>query len=139
LLGLGWERYPLAQAAAAMDLIPNPFPAPIWLGAGAEAGVDNWGKVDIPAQRRLGFLPRPLEKFTRRYVVSRPVQDRQRCRLCLKCLHICPEQCIKEHGGILEFDYYKCIRCYCCQEVCPANAIGLQAGGLEKLLAALGR
>jgi uncharacterized protein (DUF362 family)/Pyruvate/2-oxoacid:ferredoxin oxidoreductase delta subunit len=136
-LGLGWQRYPLAQAAAAMKLIPQPFPRAVWLGEEAPAHI--WAGVDIPIQRGLGFLPPFLERLTRRYVVSRPTQDRRRCLLCGKCLQICPEQCIKALGKILKFDYYKCIRCYCCQEVCPAGAINLRMGWLEKLLKILGR
>jgi Pyruvate/2-oxoacid:ferredoxin oxidoreductase delta subunit len=137
MLGLNWRHYPLAQAAAGLGLIPRPLPLPVWLGP--EAGPEVFAAVDIPRQRRLGFLPGFLEGIVRRHVVCRPEQNPGRCLLCRKCLQICPEKCIEERGGRLKFNYYKCIRCYCCQEVCPADAISLRPGLLEKTLRVLGR
>jgi uncharacterized protein (DUF362 family)/Pyruvate/2-oxoacid:ferredoxin oxidoreductase delta subunit len=138
MLGLDWDKYPLAQAAKAAGLIPAPWPLPRWLGP--EPPAARLRNVKIPASlRSLRFLPGFMEALTRRYVVSGPAQEIGRCIHCGKCMRICPEKCISARGGRLRFDYRRCIRCYCCQEVCPVNAIGLNPGLLGRIMGALGR
>jgi uncharacterized protein (DUF362 family)/Pyruvate/2-oxoacid:ferredoxin oxidoreductase delta subunit len=138
MLGLDWDNYPLAQAAFAFDPLPDDWPPPLWLGEAPPAA--RLKNVEIPlALRSLRLLPGFMEGLTRRYVVSRPAQNPDRCILCGKCKRICPEQCISVRGNRLNFDYRRCIRCYCCQEVCPVNAISLRPGVLARLLQRLGR
>lgn len=137
MLGLEWEMFPLAQAAARAGFIPRPFPEPVWVGD--ETTPDAWHDVDLPLSGNIRFLPDFMEGWTRRYLVSRPAQDLGKCILCGKCLTICPEKCISKKDRHLIFNYRQCIRCYCCQEVCPVNAIELKPGLLARTIKALGR
>ena len=135
MLGLDWDMFPLAQAAAALGQLPDPWPEPVWLD-GEALVLKN---VKLPVAASIRFLPGFMEGLTRRYLVSRPAQDLARCILCGKCQDICPEKCISRKNKTLLFDYGRCIRCYCCQEVCPANAVLLKPGWLARALNLLGR
>ncbi len=95
--------------------------------------------VILPPEDSLRLLPSLLDNFGRDILASRPVQNRQRCVLCGKCVRICPADAITLRGAQLVFDYQSCIRCYCCQEMCPQDAIDLQKGLLLRLLDILHR
>ena len=95
--------------------------------------------MDIPRLDTMHIMPAWADAFTRRFMISKPVQDPAKCEVCLKCQRICPANCIQFSGSQARFDYDACIRCYCCQEVCPHNAIGFKKGLIVRVLNALGR
>lgn len=94
---------------------------------------------DAPALDSLRFIPAILDGFTKRYLVSKPVQARGLCAACGQCVEICPVKAVELGEGRIFFDYVTCIRCYCCQEVCPKNAIHFERGLLVKALNWLNR
>jgi uncharacterized protein (DUF362 family)/Pyruvate/2-oxoacid:ferredoxin oxidoreductase delta subunit len=77
----------------------------------------------FPRAANIVFGPAFTGKILRKHLTSRPVSDREACRLCNECVNICPAGAIENDGSRLNFDYDKCIRCYCCIEVCPHSAI----------------
>ena len=80
--------------------------------------------IDLPKLDALHLLPPFLDGFGKRFLASRPVQEKKKCIRCGKCVGICPAKAMTlTETGTIEIDYEKCIRCYCCQEVCPADAI----------------
>lgn len=60
------------------------------------------------------------------YLLEKPTMVKDNCKLCQKCIKICPMKAITLKDKNLIFDYYKCIYCYCCQEVCPHGGIDLK-------------
>lgn len=137
LLGAPLSRFPLYRAAQARGLLTPGVENPALVGD----PLDDLRVQDfqLPELQALGFLPRRLDWFTRRYLVSRPVADAKACQRCGQCLSICPAHGMTLTGPAPSIDYNSCIRCYCCQEVCPHNAIALRRGLLARLLVYLGR
>lgn len=88
----------------------------------------------VPELDSLHILPGMFDWFTRRFLVSKPVQEKNVCIGCAQCAEICPEEAIELKDRRLTFDYDKCIRCYCCQEICPEDSIRFRKGLLVRLL-----
>jgi uncharacterized protein (DUF362 family)/Pyruvate/2-oxoacid:ferredoxin oxidoreductase delta subunit len=88
----------------------------------------------IPTLDSLGILPDRFDWFTKRFLVSKPVQDSKNCKSCGQCEEICPANVMELQEKNIVIDYDNCIRCYCCQEICPEDAIQFKKGGLVKLL-----
>ncbi len=93
--------------------------------------------VQIPELDALSLLPPWLDGLARRFISSRPVQNRERCVACGRCAKICTAGALELEGRRLRFDYQKCIRCYCCHEMCPADAIAFREGLLTGLISRL--
>ena len=55
-----------------------------------------------------------------------PSFDRSMCRLCSKCVDICPAKALVIEDKHVQIDTSKCIRCYCCHEMCPYDAIKIK-------------
>lgn len=53
--------------------------------------------------------------------VSLPVIDMEKCKLCMICWAMCPEDSFKVVGGDLVLDEKHCKGCGVCSEVCPGN------------------
>lgn len=137
LLGVPLTSFPLYLAARARGLLTPEVERPELAGDDpAEMAVPGFV---LPELQAVGFLPRRLDWFTQRHLVSRPVTAPGRCRRCGQCAAICPAEALRLEPGGPVFDYARCIRCYCCQEVCPEDAIAFRRGLLLKLLGALGR
>ena len=70
-----------------------------------------------------------LPFFTRNKYLKRekkltcPSFNLNNCKLCLRCVNICPAKALSLKNKEIELDTDKCIRCYCCHEMCPHNAI----------------
>ncbi|GAB1487104.1 DUF362 domain-containing protein [Aminivibrio sp.] len=132
LLGVAPESFPLYRAAKKRGLLP------VWEEMRSPSFPEGFvfPAVDIPRLDALHLLPAFLDGFAKRHLSSRPVQDRDKCIQCCKCVSLCPAGAMEltREGRIL-IDYEKCIRCYCCQEVCPEDALtfsrGLILRGLE--------
>ncbi|MBL8025109.1 MAG: DUF362 domain-containing protein [Fibrobacteres bacterium] len=77
-----------------------------------------------PAESGKGFsrIPPWILEFFRKLVAMRPIVDRNKCRLCNKCVEICPPTAMKKSDRI-EINRDTCINCFCCQEICPFKAI----------------
>ena len=77
----------------------------------------------FPELGSLTLGPDYLGRFMRRFVIQRPVDDNQACKLCGKCWEYCPAKAISHTDRGISFDTELCIRCYCCLEVCPHGVI----------------
>ncbi|UCG77608.1 MAG: DUF362 domain-containing protein, partial [Nitrospirota bacterium] len=65
----------------------------------------------LPGTKDLRFGPRYLHRFFRKHITRRPLEERDKCLMCLECASHCPVTAIEEKRGRLHFDYDKCIRC----------------------------
>lgn len=77
-------------------------------------------------------VPGALGAFMHRYMTSRPVVLRGKCRRCMQCRDICPAGAISVRGKLPHIDHARCIRCYCCHEICPHGAMELRTGPMLK-------
>jgi len=102
--------------------------------------VDRFEDFDID-----GFeLPRKIEniqwpifdtlrKALRKFSLSEPFYDRDKCVFCKICHDICPAGAINYKAGEkVEFDLNKCVRCFCCQELCPRGAITVKKSAFDR-------
>ncbi len=87
-----------------------------------------------PELDSLRVMPKMFDWFTKRYLVSKPVQDEKTCIACGECAEICPAEAVQLEAKKLDFNYDECIRCYCCQEICPQAGIDFKKGWLVRLL-----
>jgi uncharacterized protein (DUF362 family)/Pyruvate/2-oxoacid:ferredoxin oxidoreductase delta subunit len=136
-LGIPLKRLPIYRAAVKRGLVQEDLSGLELYGN--DPAVFHAPGLDIPKLDTMHILPAWTDSFTRRYMISKPVQKPGQCEGCLKCQRICPAGCIEFEGKKARFDYEACIRCYCCQEVCPQDAIGFKKGLIVKVLNTLGR
>lgn len=134
LLGIKRSRVPIFQQALTRGILPGR----VDLAGDDPAGL-NPGPIDLPELDSLNILPGFLAGLSKNFLVSRPVQLRDRCVACAKCVEICPAGAMALEGPVLKFDYDRCIRCYCCQEICPQDAIGFKKGLLVRMLQGIKR
>lgn len=131
ILGVPLEDFPLYREAKRRSIGQTDLEEVIYRGDMDPLSVIEG--VDIPRLDSLHVLPGFL-KFFGNTMISRPVQDQNRCIGCGECVRICAAHAIKLEGKRLDYDYSKCIRCFCCQEVCPVNAIGFKKGFFLKAM-----
>lgn len=136
LLGAPLEEFPLYRAALRRGLVAGDSR---WDAAGLPKGAIT-PPIELPKLDALHLLPPFLDRFGKRFLASRPVQEKKKCIRCGKCVEICPADAMKlTRAGDIEIDYEKCIRCYCCQEVCPADAVYFSKGLLLRVLECIRR
>lgn len=90
---------------------------------------------DVPALSRvrtstgIGLLSTLGKKFKPKPVILHEV-----CKLCGKCMEVCPPQVITRNEELkLVIDYSKCIRCFCCHEFCPEKAVKIKKTAFNKI------
>jgi len=132
LLGTPLRSFPLYRAAKARGIGETEVTRISLRGDPPENFQIDGFKV--PSLDSLGLLPGMFGWFTKRFLVSKPVQDEAECVGCGECAEICPAEAIQFKAKKLAFDYDRCIRCYCCQEVCPQDSIRFHRGLLVRLL-----
>ena len=52
-----------------------------------------------------------------------PIVDHNKCKICKKCIEVCPVSAMNLTNKFPEADRKKCISCFCCDEHCPYGAI----------------
>ena len=52
-----------------------------------------------------------------------PIVDHNKCKICKKCIEVCPVSAMNLTNKFPEVDRKKCISCFCCDEHCPYGAI----------------
>jgi uncharacterized protein (DUF362 family)/NAD-dependent dihydropyrimidine dehydrogenase PreA subunit len=52
-----------------------------------------------------------------------PIVDHNKCKICKKCIEVCPVSAMNLTNKFPEVDRKKCISCFCCEEHCPHGAI----------------
>ncbi len=86
-------------------------------------------KFKFPPLSRVDWnLPGFIKKALKNALSTKPVIEKEVCKLCNQCVAICPPEALKGNEKGLAFDYGKCIRCFCCQEICPEGAIKIEPG-----------
>ena len=53
----------------------------------------------------------------------KPIVDHNKCKICKKCIEVCPTLAMTLTNKFPEADRKKCISCFCCDEHCPYGAI----------------
>jgi len=132
LLGIPLNAYPLYRVAKARSIGETNLERIVIKGGLLESFVIP--EFQVPELDSLRVLPGIFDWFSKRYLVSRPVQDDRNCAGCGECIEACPADAVALEDRDLHFDYDKCIRCYCCQEICPRGAIGFKKGLLVRIL-----
>lgn len=56
-----------------------------------------------------------------------PIVDHNKCKICKKCIEVCPVSAMNLTNKFPEADRKKCISCFCCDEHCPYGAIILSS------------
>lgn len=85
----------------------------------------------VPIKKRGLFNALILPFFTRLFDKKKaarrkaPEFDSAKCRLCKRCIGICPAKALRVDDKKIVIDKEKCIRCYCCHEICPFGAIDI--------------
>ena len=83
----------------------------------------------------IGSLPPAIMNLISLVLNFKPVINKKSCKLCKKCIDICPAQAIDTQGdSSLTIDHNKCIFCLCCQEVCPYAAVAIHHNALFSIL-----
>ena len=137
LLGVPLRSFPLYRAARARGIGETEVSRIAFRGDPPETF--RMKDFEVPSLDSLGVLPGMFGWFTKRFLVSKPVQEERECAGCGECAEICPAEAIQLKAKKLAFDYDRCIRCYCCQEVCPQDAIRFHRGLLVRLLSRFNR
>ena len=75
-----------------------------------------------------GFLQR-IRKKVAPHIFNlnkvKPIVDHNKCKICKKCVEVCPVSAMNLTNKFPEADRKKCISCFCCDEHCPYGAIKL--------------
>lgn len=73
-----------------------------------------------------GFLQR-IRKTAVPHVFNfasvKPIINHNKCKICKKCIEVCPVSAINLSNKFPEVNREKCISCFCCDEHCPYGAI----------------
>lgn len=132
LLGIPLRSFPLYRAAHSRGIGETDVRGITFKGSSPEAFVVP--SFQVPALDSMGVLPGMFEWFTKRYLISKPIQVGNSCSSCGQCSEICPAEAIQLGTKKITFDYDQCIRCYCCQEICQQDSIDFHKGLLVRLL-----
>jgi len=57
------------------------------------------------------------------YAAVKPIVNHKKCKICKKCIEVCPVSAMNLTNKFPEADRKKCISCFCCDEHCPYGAI----------------
>ena len=126
MLGMQTDSLPTTRAAGRLGLIPETINLD-----GVLPKVENF---KLPGETSLIYGPKPLQHMIRKYLLQRPVVDKNACTLCEECVDFCPADAITRKGDTLAFAYDRCIRCYCCIEICPQGALHARNTSAGKLM-----
>ncbi|GAH75711.1 unnamed protein product, partial [marine sediment metagenome] len=69
-----------------------------------------------------GFLQRIRKKVVPHifsFAAVIPIVDHNKCKICKKCIEVCPVSAMNLTNKFPEADRKKCISCFCCDEHCP--------------------
>jgi len=137
LLGVPSRSFPLYRSALDRKIGETDAAKIIFKGESPQTFALS--DFQIPALDSLGVIPDIFEGFTKRFLVSKPIQKGNSCAGCGQCAQICPAEAIQTGDKKITFDYDQCIRCYCCQEICPQDAIHFHKGLLVRILNRINR
>ena len=73
-----------------------------------------------------GFLQRIRKKVVPHvfsFATVKPIVNHNKCKICKKCIEVCPVYAMNLTNKFPKADRKKCISCFCCDEHCPYGAI----------------
>ena len=59
------------------------------------------------------------------FAAVKPIVNHKKCKICKRCIEVCPVSAMNLTDKFPEADRKKCISCFCCDEHCPYGAITL--------------
>jgi len=59
------------------------------------------------------------------FAAVKPIVNHKKCKICKRCIEVCPVFAMNLTNKFPEADRKKCISCFCCDEHCPYGAITL--------------
>jgi uncharacterized protein (DUF362 family)/NAD-dependent dihydropyrimidine dehydrogenase PreA subunit len=59
------------------------------------------------------------------FAAVKPIVNHKKCKMCKRCIEVCPVSAMNLTNKFPEADRKKCISCFCCDEHCPYGAITL--------------
>jgi len=99
----------------------------------SDISADTIEGFELPDPFIVNSIPSPLLNLLMPLIGFRPVINSKQCRLCGKCVQVCPKSAI-HLNKTLRIDYKHCIMCMCCSEMCPYAAIGVDNSLLIKII-----
>ncbi|MDD5195608.1 MAG: DUF362 domain-containing protein [Candidatus Omnitrophica bacterium] len=130
LLGLKDEEHPIiAQAIKEGQFSPKDLEI--------ISEVEPITGFKLPSPFILNKIPKRLTLFVKLFFNFKIAINKRKCKMCLACKNICPQQAIEIHEGSLAVDQSCCVMCNCCGEACRFGAVDLEKSFLLKLLSGL--
>ncbi len=128
IMGYGKEDVPLLNQARKDGLLPGDQTYPLLKAEDLVIPSFDRIKVDKKGLLKSLVLPVFTKNRDRRKQQNKPAPTflRDKCRLCQKCVEICPAKALNVENKTIVIDKTRCIRCYCCHEMCPFDAIEIQ-------------
>jgi uncharacterized protein (DUF362 family)/Pyruvate/2-oxoacid:ferredoxin oxidoreductase delta subunit len=120
------------RVASEMGLGEGNLAALSLVGDGAHERAEGF---ELPSNRAMKLVPRPLARLVAPFVRVSPVIDPARCTGCGFCAESCPVQTIRKEGEVYRIIEKRCIKCLCCHELCPESSIDIKLSWLARFFA----
>lgn len=101
---------------------------------GPDPSAHRRGDVELPDDRWLRRVPRPLARAAASLVSVRLQVDPRLCTACGACVQMCPTAAIHQTESTARIDSQGCALCLGCREVCEDDAVRLYPSPLARLL-----
>jgi len=128
VLGIRDESNPLIKEAKRRGLLDDRE-----LEIISECENKNFSGLELPPPLIVNNIPSLLLKILIPLIGFGPVIDSGKCRLCGKCIEVCPQNAIHSNKK-LRINRKRCIMCMCCAEMCPFGAVAMRQNILIKLI-----
>jgi len=106
-------------------------------------------EIDGKLERIHGFrAPRngPIQRIIKKavphvfnFATVKPIVNQRKCKICKKCVEVCPVSAMTIKNKYPEADRKKCISCFCCDEHCPHEAIILPSWQVDIFYRLMGK
>lgn len=80
-------------------------------------------RFKIPNSGILHLIRKEAVPHAFNFASVKPIVNHRKCKICKKCIQVCPASAVNLLNKFPEVDRKKCISCFCCDEHCPYGAI----------------
>lgn len=93
------------------------------------SSIDISGKLEVisgfktPNNGLLQKIRKSAIPYLFNFAAVKPMVNHNKCKVCKRCIEVCPVFAINLKNSFPEVDRKKCISCFCCDEHCPYGAI----------------